>query len=167
MPDLESGQISDPLTQTSQRTPRTTQSTVAPTRAVELVSTQGKTTIADSVVAKIVGIAAREVEGVHDLVTSGAGAAISGLATRMTGGDQRAQGVNVEVGEREAAVDLNIVVDYGVSIPQVAEAVRRNIISRVAAMTGLVVKEVNIAVTDLYFPQDQALQQQQQPQRVQ
>lgn len=161
MPDLESEQIRDPLTQTSQRTPRTTQSTVAPTRAVELVSTQGKTTIADSVVAKIVGIAAREVEGVHDLVTSGAGAAISGLATRMTGGDQRSQGVNVEVGEREAAVDLNIVVDYGVSIPQVAEAVRRNIISRVAAMTGLVVKEVNIAVTDLYFPQDQALKQQQ------
>lgn len=167
MPDLESEQIRDPLTQTSQWTPRTTQSTVAPTRAVESVSTQGKTTIADSVVAKIVGIAAREVEGVHDLVTSGAGAAIGGLATRMTGGDQRAQGVNVEVGEHEAAVDLNIVADYGVSIPQVAEAVRRNIISRVAAMTGLLVKEVNIAVTDLYFPQDQALQQQQQPPRVQ
>jgi uncharacterized alkaline shock family protein YloU len=161
MPDRESEQSSDPLTQTSQRTPRPAPSTVAPMLAVETVSTQGKTAIADSVVAKIVGLAAREIEGVHDLATSGAGAAIGGFATRMTGGDQRAQGVSVEVGAREAIVDLNMVVIYGVSIPQVAEAVRRNIISRVAAMTGLVVKEVNIAVSDLYFPQDQALQQQQ------
>ncbi len=121
----------------------------------------GKTTIADGVVAKIVGMAAREINGVQELVGTGAGAAISGIATRVTGGDQRAQGVNVEVGEREAAVDLNMVVYYGVSIPEVADAVRRNIIDRVSAMTGLIVKEINIAVTDLYFPQDQASQQQQ------
>jgi uncharacterized alkaline shock family protein YloU len=130
-------------------------------RATEAITPQGKTSIADGVVAKIAGIAAREIEGVHDLVASGAGAAIAGLATRVTGGDTRSTGVSVEVGQQEAAVDLNVVVDYGVSIPQVAAAVRQNIINRVGAMTGLVVKEVNISVTDLYFPDEQAARQNQ------
>ena len=129
-------------------------------RATELVTEQGKTTIADVVVAKIAGIAAREVPGVHELVTQGVGGAVTGLAQRVTGADTRSQGVNVEVGEREAAIDLRLTVDYGVSIPQVAEAVRRNIISRLDAMTGLIVKEVNIDVTDLYFPEDEAQPQQ-------
>ena len=122
--------------------------------ASQLVTEQGKTTIADVVVAKIAGIAAREVPGVHELLAQGAGGAISGLAQRVTGGDQRAQGVSVEVGEREAAVDLRMAVDYGVSIHQVAEAVRRNVVARIEAMTGLVVREVNIAVDDLFFPED-------------
>ncbi len=120
---------------------------------------KGRTLIADGVVAKIAGIAAREVDGVHDLTTSGAGAAVAGLATRVTGGDTRSQGVNVEVGEREAAVDLTMVADYGVSIPQVAEAVRHNIMDRIGSMTGLIVKEVNIDVADLYFADDAAAQQ--------
>ena len=118
-------------------------------------ATKGKTTIASGVVAKIVGIAAREIDGVKDVVSTGAGAAISGLATRVTRGDTRSQGVSVEVGEREAAASINIVVYYGVSIPQVAEAVRRNIIDRVEAMTGLTVISVDIAVNDLYFPEDE------------
>ena len=117
-------------------------------------ATKGKTSIANGVVAKIVGIAAREIDGVHDVVGSGAGATISGLATRVTRGDTRAQGVSVEVGEREAAASITIIAMYGVSIPQVADAVRRNIIDRVEAMTGLTVIAVDIAVTDLYFEDD-------------
>jgi uncharacterized alkaline shock family protein YloU len=132
-------------------------------RATELITEQGKTTIADVVVSKIAGLAAREVDGVHDLVTQGVGGAVTGLAQRVTGADTRSQGVNVEVGEREAAVDLRLTVDYGVSIPQVAEAVRRNVMSRLEAMTGLVVKEVNIDVTDLYFPEAEAQTQQIEP----
>ena len=135
-------------------------------RATELVTEQGKTTIADVVVSKIAAIAAREVAGVHDLVMPGMGGAVTGLAQRVTGADTRSQGVNVEVGEREAAIDLKLTLDYGVSIPQVAEAVRRNIISRLEAMTGLNVKEVNIDVTDLYFPGEEPQQKQQIEPRV-
>jgi uncharacterized alkaline shock family protein YloU len=113
----------------------------------------GKTSMADGVIAKIVGIAAREIEGVHDLSGSGAASTISGLASRVTGSDQRAQGVLVEVGEREVAADLKMVVLYGANIPQLADAVRRNISYRVAEITGLIVKEVNINVTDLFFPE--------------
>jgi len=135
-------------------------------RATELVTEQGKTTIADVVVSRIAGIAAREVQGIHDLVAQGMGGAVTGLAQRMTGADTRSQGVNVEVGEREAAIDLWLTVDYGVSIPQVAEGVRRNIMSRLQAMTGLIVKEVNINVTDLYFPEEAETQTQRAERRV-
>lgn len=122
--------------------------------AAELTTEYGKTTIASGVVAKIVGISAREVAGVHELVSQGAGGMISGLTSRVGASDARTQGVAVEVGEREAAADLVMVADYGVSIPQVAEAVRRNVRERVQAMTGLIVKQVNISVVDLFFPEE-------------
>jgi uncharacterized alkaline shock family protein YloU len=127
-------------------------------QGVQLDSGQGKTVISDNVVAKIAGVAAREVEGVHDLVPMGAGATIAGFTGRLTRSDQRASGVSVEVGQREAAVDLRMTVEYGVSIPQVADAVRHNIIERVRGMTGLIVKEVNINAADLYFPEEQSAQ---------
>jgi uncharacterized alkaline shock family protein YloU len=121
---------------------------------------KGKTSIANGVVAKIVGIAAREIDGVHDVVGTGAGATIGGLASRVTRSDTRAQGVSVEVGEREAAASITIIAVYGVSIPQVADAVRRNIIDRVEAMTGLTVIAVDISVTDLYFEEDDVPEEQ-------
>jgi uncharacterized alkaline shock family protein YloU len=126
--------------------------------ASEITTTQGKTKIEDVVVAKIADLAAREIPGVHDLTPLTTAKMLSGmassLASRVTGGGsgQPTQLVNVVVGEIEAAVDLGMSVDYGENIPQVAEAVRRNVISRIQAMTGLIVKEVNIDVTDLYFP---------------
>jgi uncharacterized alkaline shock family protein YloU len=126
--------------------------------ATEITTAHGKTKIEDAVVAKIADLAAREIPGVHDLTPLSTSKMLSGmassLASRVTGGGtgQPTQVVNVVVGEVEAAVDLGMSVDYGQSIPQVADAVRSNIIGRVQAMTGLVVKEVNIDVTDLYFP---------------
>jgi uncharacterized alkaline shock family protein YloU len=114
---------------------------------------RGRTKIADAVVAKIAGIAAREVNGVHELVAKGAGGAVSSLTQRVTGIQSRAHGVNVEVSEREAVVDLVITVDYGANVAQVAEAVRRNVTNRIQTMTGLSVNEVNIEVSDLYFPE--------------
>ena len=128
-------------------------------RSIQQDTAQGKTVIADGVVAKVAGIATREIEGVHDLVPLGAGATIAGFASRLSRGDRRSTGVNVEVGQREAAVDLNMTVEYGVNIPQTAQAVRENIMDRVLSMTGLTVKEVNIHVADLYFPEDQSKQQ--------
>jgi uncharacterized alkaline shock family protein YloU len=126
---------------------------------VQVETPQGKTVIADGVVAKIAGIAAREIEGVHDLVPIGASATIAGFAGRITRADQRSTGVNVEVGQREAAVDLNITAEYAVNLPQIAQAVRTQIMDRVFAMTGLTVKEVNIFVADLYFPEEESKQQ--------
>ncbi|MGE5335087.1 MAG: Asp23/Gls24 family envelope stress response protein [Nitrososphaerota archaeon] len=137
----------------------TTTQRAVESEAVQLETAHGRTVIAEGVVAKIAGVAAREVAGVHDLVPLGAGATIAGFAGRLTRADQRTTGVSVEVGQREAAVDLNMTVEYGVNIPQVAEAVRQNIMERIQAMTGLLVKEVNINAADLYFADEQAAQQ--------
>lgn len=112
---------------------------------------RGSTSIADSVVTKVAGIAAQEVPGVHQL-GGGASRAIGNVTQRVGIGDPRTQGVKVEVGERQAAVDLTVVVEYGESIPQISEQVRSQVIKRVEGITGLEVTEVNIAVNDLYFP---------------
>ncbi|MET8678979.1 Asp23/Gls24 family envelope stress response protein [Streptomyces sp. NPDC004647] len=118
---------------------------------------RGRTTIADSVVEKIAGMATREVPGIHSL---GAGMArtIGAVRDRVPGGGGRSgvtRGVKVEVGERQAAVDLDVVVEYGVSIVDVAGDVRSNVISAVERMTGLEVVEVNIAVDDVHLPDEE------------
>lgn len=122
--------------------------------ASDIPGTMGSTNISDDVVSKIAGIAAREVEGVHQLVTTGAMATLSGFAQRIARSDQRGQGVVVEVGQKEAAVDLALEIEYGVEIRRVCDNVRRNVITRIESMTGLHVKEVNILVADLYFPDE-------------
>lgn len=124
-------------------------------KATALITELGRTVISDEVVAKIASIATREIEGVHSLSARGMGDTLKGLAKKVTGNDTRGQGVNVEVGTKEAAIDLSIKVIYGVSIVEVADAVRENVIETVKLMTGLIVKEVNIGITDLYFPEDE------------
>ncbi|MEO7095240.1 MAG: Asp23/Gls24 family envelope stress response protein, partial [Polyangiales bacterium] len=119
----------------------------------DLQSSRGNTVIADGVVTKVAGMAAREVAGVHALGGS-ASRALGAMTSKVGFGDERSQGVSVEVGEREAAIDLTLVVDYGESIPRVAAAVRENVIKRVEGITGLSVVEVNVEVDDLYFGDD-------------
>jgi uncharacterized alkaline shock family protein YloU len=114
---------------------------------------RGQTSIADTVVTKVAGMAAREVRGVHEL-GGGVTRALAGVTSRVGVGDERSQGVSVDVGEREAAVDLTVVIEYGESIPRVSQAVRDNVIKRIEGITGLSVTEVNVSVNDLYFPGD-------------
>lgn len=118
-----------------------------------LDSGQGATTIASSVVTKIASIAAKEVSGVHEL-GGNAARTFGAIRERIpgSGGPSTAQGVSVEVGERQAAIDLVVVVEYGVPIAEVAKGVRRNLISSVENMTGLEVVEVNVNVVDIYIP---------------
>ncbi len=119
----------------------------------ELVTEFGKTTINELVVGKIAGIAAREVSGVYELVARRTTEALAGMTQRISG-PRYHHGVDVEVGQREAAIDMSLTVEYGVNIPQVSEAVRQNVIARVQEMTGLAVKEVNIDVTDVHVAGD-------------
>ncbi len=127
-------------------------STVEGTSA--LSSDKGRTTIADQVVAKIAGIAARDVSGVHAL-GGGTARAVGALRDRFPGSRTNvSQGVSVEVGERQSAVDVEIIADYGVSIADLASGIRRNVILAVERMTGLEVTEVNIDVLDVYLEDD-------------
>jgi uncharacterized alkaline shock family protein YloU len=122
-----------------------------------LQSERGRTTIEDAAVSKIAGVAAQEVEEVQ--MGGGATAGVSGFLGSVTGavtggGGSLTSGVSVEVGEVEAAVDLTMAVEYGVSIPRTTEAVRRNVINRLENLTSLSVTEVNITVKDVQFPEE-------------
>ncbi|GAA4037167.1 Asp23/Gls24 family envelope stress response protein [Allokutzneria multivorans] len=144
----------------AQSSPTKTESTTAPVQRVASTTparladetSQGKTSIASSVVQKIAGIAAREISGVHAM-GGGVSRAFGALRERIPGGGTSVStGVAVEVGEKQAAIDLDIVVEYGASIVDLARAVRRNVITAVERMTGLEVIEVNISVNDIHLP---------------
>ena len=126
-----------------------------------LQTERGSTSISDSVVSKIAGIASQEVDGIR--MGSGGSQAVSGLLGSITGGSSgsQTQGVSVEVGQEEAAIDLTLTAEYGKSIPQLAEAVRRNVANRVESLVGLRVNEVNITVSNIFFPQQEAEQERQ------
>jgi uncharacterized alkaline shock family protein YloU len=126
-----------------------------------LQTERGSTSISDSVVSKIAGIASQEVDGIR--MGSGGSQAVSGLLGSITGGSSgsQTQGVSVEVGQEEAAIDLTLTAEYGKSIPQLAEAVRRNVANRVESLVGLRVTEVNITVSNIFFPQQEAEQERQ------
>lgn len=101
----------------------------------------GTVTYANDVIATIAGVAATEVSGV-----AGISGGISSGITEMLGKKNLTKGVKVEVGTQEAAIDLNIVVEYGSELHKVAEAVQENVKKAVETMTGLQVVEVNVNI---------------------
>ena len=106
----------------------------------------GAIKIADEVVSIIAGLAATEIDGI---------AGMSGGVAEMLGRKNFSKGVKVEVGEREAAVDLFIIVKYGARIPDVALAAQENIKRAIETMTGLSVVEVNVHVQGVSFPEEE------------
>ena len=101
----------------------------------------GTVTYANDVIATIAGVAATEVSGV-----AGMSGGISSGITEMLGKKNLTKGVKVEVGTQEAAIDLNIVVEYGSELHKVAEAGQENVKKAVETMTGLQVVEVNVNI---------------------
>lgn len=136
------------MTSTAERTPTKTDDTSS-----ALQTSQGTTSISDAVVQKIAGMAAREIDGVYRLGGS-ASRAFGAIRERIpgSGGPSLGAGVAVEVGERQAAVDLNVIVEYGTAMVDLAGAVRRNVIMSIERMTGLQVTEVNISIDDIHIP---------------
>jgi len=106
----------------------------------------GSIRIADEVVAIIAGLAATEIKGV-----AGMSGGLAGGIAEMLGRKNLSKGVKVEVGEKESAVDLFIIVEYGVRIPDVAMQIQENVKSAIESMTGLRVVEVNVHVQGVVF----------------
>jgi uncharacterized alkaline shock family protein YloU len=138
---------------TGEQTPATTTTTSTPATRDRLATDDGQILVAEGVVQKIAGTACREIAGVHAMGTGGT-RAFGAIRERIPGssGPNFAQGVGVEVGETEAAIDLDIVVEYGVGIAELGRSIQRNVKQAVERMTGLRVVEVNIAVDDVYLP---------------
>ena len=117
-----------------------------------LLSDHGVTNIKDTVVARIAGMAAGEVEGVH--MGGGASRSAGGLLESVTGSDSPTRGVGVEVGSVEAAIDLKMGIDYGKNILGTVGEVRQKITERVQTFTGLKVTELNVTISDVTFPEE-------------
>ena len=137
------------------QTQSTASTKASPATRDRLATDDGQITVAEGVVQKIAGKACREIAGVHAMGVSGA-RAFGALRERIPGssGPNVSQGVGVEVGETEAAIDLDIVVEYGVAIAELGRSIQRNVKQSVERMTGLRVVEVNVAVDDVYLPND-------------
>ena len=118
-----------------------------------LTTSDGKITVSQNVVQKIAGIATREISGVYAMGT-GSTRAFGAIRERIPGsqGPNVAQGVGVEVGETQAAVDLDIVIEYGVSVADLGRSIQRNVKQAIERMTGLDVVEVNVTIDDVHLP---------------
>jgi uncharacterized alkaline shock family protein YloU len=116
-------------------------------------------TIEDAVVSKLAGITAQEVEGVQ--MGRGTSRSLGGLVKSVSGGGNQTRGVSAKVGEEEATIELDMAIEYGKSVPQVTEAVRRNVINRVESLVGLRVTEINIAVNDILLPEERPMHEEQ------
>src|ERR1700709_2298461 len=112
----------------------------------------GKTVINNSVVAKVAGIAAREANGVHAL--GGGAARALGAIRGVIGNTDLGQGISVEVGETQVAVDVAIVAEYPVPLQDVAEGVRAAVITAIETIIGMEVTEVNVTVNDVFIPSE-------------
>ena len=123
-------------------------------RSGPLQTPRGDTTIEETVVQKLAGMATREVPGVYAMGNA-ARRAFSSMTERIPGSQTNvSNGVSVEKGERQAAVDVSIVVEYGYSVVEVSQGIRRNVIRSVENATGLEVLEVNVNVTDVHLPEE-------------
>jgi len=132
------------------KTAETTTVTTTPLGATTVAT--GKTVIVDPVIAKIAGIAAREVPGVFAL--GGGAARLVGSIRDAIGNTDLSQGVKVEVGETEVAADVTIVVEYPLPLQQVADQVRAAVAAAITDLIGMQVAEINVTVTDVHIPGD-------------
>ena len=123
---------------------------IAEISMMEEIEVGGETDIEDEVIAAVAGVAAREVDGVTSL---GASNIRSAIAERVGGRQERARGVGVEAGRREAILDIDLRVLYGYSIPETVVKVRQNVAHRVLEICGLVAKEINVDVVGIEFPE--------------
>ena len=126
------------------------ENTTTATTPVTATKDGGSTVIVDAVVAKVAGIAAAEVPGVHAL--GGGAARVIGNIRQAVGSKDYAQGVSVEVGETEVAADIDIQVDYPEQLQRVASNVRAAVHQAITELVGMKVAEINVTVVDVFIP---------------
>ncbi|WP_455919768.1 Asp23/Gls24 family envelope stress response protein [Priestia megaterium] len=106
---------------------------------------QNTLTFEDQVIKKIAGIAANEIKGILSM----SGGFMSGLTDRFRGTEDITKGINAEVGEKQVALDLKVIVEYGKNVPAIFSEIVNNVKKSVHEMTGLEVVEVNMHVEDV------------------
>lgn len=105
----------------------------------------GKITLGPEIVERIAGLVAREVDGVHAI----------GKSSIIPFGDKQRRGVGAEVGDIETALDLEVVMEYGVDIMVVVEQLKQRLAKQIKLMTGKKLVEVNVEVIDIQLPEEE------------
>ena len=113
--------------------------------AVVSQDVKGELTYEDKVIQKIIGLSLEKVPGLLDVD----GGFFSNLTEKIINTDNVTHGVNVEVGKKQVAVDLNIVVEYQKNVPALYKEIKDVVVSQVTKMTDLEVVEVNVNVVDI------------------
>ncbi|MEB4614691.1 Asp23/Gls24 family envelope stress response protein [Leucobacter sp. M11] len=140
-------------------TPRPAAPGATPARAAAAASaadgthTAGTTVIDDAVVAKVAGIAIRDVPGVYAL--GGGMARMVGAVREAVGNTDLTQGVSVEVGERQVAADISLVAEYPVPLQALADQVRAAVATAITDLVGMEVAEVNVTISDVHVPSEE------------
>lgn len=116
----------------------------------------GQTIIRNQVVAKIAGLAVREVPGVHKLLPVGVGQSMVTFARNMTGAATTDLGVQVDLEGDRLQIGVRIVAAYGACLPEISDRIRQTLAQRVFEMTGLAVESVDLDVVDLHFPDEES-----------
>ena len=111
----------------------------------------GRLVIENEVVAIITGVVTREVKGIHAL---GPSSVRRTLAERVGAAEERTRGIDVEVKDQEANVNISLVITYGYSIPEIASQVRQKVAEKLLSLCGIAAKEVNINITGIHFPEE-------------
>ncbi|KML30622.1 MULTISPECIES: Asp23/Gls24 family envelope stress response protein [Priestia] len=106
---------------------------------------QNTLTFEDQVIKKIAGMAANEIKGILSM----SGGFMSGLTDRFRSTEDITKGINAEVGEKQVALDLKVIVEYGKNVPAIFSETVHNVKKSVHDMTGLEVVEVNMHVEDV------------------
>ncbi len=112
-----------------------------------ILTEEGSVKISEEVVSIIAGLAASEVKGVAGM----SGGIVGGIA-EFVGKKNPSKGIKVEVGEKEAAIDVYVIVEFGSRIPEIAHEIQRNVKKAIESMTGLNVIEINVHVQGVAFP---------------
>ena len=115
------------------------------------VTDDSSVVISEEVVSVIAGVAVSEVSGVVDT----AGGFAGGLSEVLSGKKKLSKGIKVEVGEKETKIDVNIIVEYGIRIPDIAFDIQNRVKKSVKEMTGLDVVAVNVHVQGVRTSLDQ------------
>lgn len=106
----------------------------------------GTISFANDVISTIAGLATMEIDGVAGM----SGGLVDGI-TEFLGRKNFSKGIKVEVGSEEVAVDINIIVNYGISVPEVCQNIQQSVVKAVETMTGLRVIEVNVGIQGVAF----------------
>lgn len=106
---------------------------------------KGELTYDDKVIQKIIGLSLEKVSGLLAVD----GGFFSNLTDKLINTDNVTNGVNVEVGKEQVAVDLNVVVEYQKNVPALYDEIKKVVVEEVSKMTDLEVVEVNVNVVDI------------------